>query len=173
MTGPSEPRGNPTDSGGSWVYPINLAEASRFAAAAHRGQVDKAGRPYVEHVYAVRDGLAPAGELMQIAGVLHDIVEDTPVTLDELRLMRVPEEVVRAVDSVTRRPDETYMDLVRRAAADPIGRVVKLADNLHNSSEARLALLPREQAERLRRKYAKARVVLEAALDHPYPPVTT
>jgi (p)ppGpp synthase/HD superfamily hydrolase len=161
MAAPNKPaRGSPAD---SWVHPINLATASRLAEIAHRGQVDKAGNPYVEHVFAVRDALASAGLRAQIAGVLHDVVEDTPTTLDDLRRLGAPEDVVRAVDSVTRRPDETYMDLVRRAAADPIGRVVKLADNRHNSDEARLALLPGDQAERLRRKYAQAREVLEGA----------
>lgn len=136
-------------------------QASELAARAHAGQVDKTGRPYVEHVYAVRDLLAAHGEHARMAGVLHDVLEDTDLTADDLRARGCPEEVVRAVLAVSRRPDETYDELIARAAADPLGRLVKLADNAHNSDEARLAALPAEQAERLRAKYARARAVLE------------
>lgn len=144
---------------------ISVAEASEFAKNAHAGQTDKARNPYYLHVFAVRDALAEHGEDAQIAGVLHDIIEDTTVTADELRSRGVPEHVVEAVLSVTRRPDETYMELIGRAAAHPLGRLVKLADNRHNSSEERLALLAPEQAESMRRRYAKARAVL-LALPH-------
>lgn len=140
---------------------ITLDDASHLARRMHEGQVDKAGNPYYLHVFAVRDALASHGTAAQIAGVLHDIVEDTATTLDELRMAGVSEEVVRAVDAVTRRSGETYMDLIRRAAADPLGRLVKLADNRHNSDEVRLALLPEEKAARLRERYRRAREVLE------------
>ncbi|MDT0329651.1 VOC family protein [Nocardiopsis lambiniae] len=142
---------------------LTLEQASELAARAHAGQVDKIGRPYVEHVFAVRDLLAGHGEHARIAGVLHDVLEDTDLTADDLRAHGCPEEVVRAVLAVSRRPDETYDDLIARAAADPLGRLVKLADNAHNSDEARLAALPAEQAARLRAKYARARAVLEGA----------
>lgn len=98
-----------------------------------------------------------------MAAWLHDTVEDTGLTLVALAEMGCPAPVLAAVDSVTRRPGEAYLDLIHRAAADPIGRVVKLADNAHNSDEERLALLAPEVAARLRTRYAEARVVLLAA----------
>ena len=141
---------------------ITLDEASELAARAHAGQTDRAGRPYHEHVFAVRDLLAGHGTDAQMAGVLHDILEDTATTAGDLRAAGVPEHVLAAVESVTKRPGEPYPDLVRRAAADPLGRLVKLADNRHNSDEARLALLPAHDAARLREKYRRAREILEA-----------
>lgn len=101
--------------------------------------------------------------LNEEAGVLHDVIEDTDWTAADLRAAGVPEDVVDAVVAVTRRSGETYMALIRRAAGHPMGRLVKLADNRHNSDEDRLALLPAEQAERLRKRYARAREVLESA----------
>lgn len=142
---------------------VSPATADALAAAAHAGQVDKAGAPYIEHVRAVAALLAPHGDHAVMAGLLHDIVEDTDVTLDRLRKLGYPEDVVRAVDAVSRREGETYMDLIRRAAADPLGRLVKLADNAHNSRPDRLAVLDPEQADWFRRKYSQARQVLLAA----------
>lgn len=137
-------------------------DARALATAAHRGQVDKAGKPYIDHPRTVAELLEPHGEYAVMAGWLHDVVEDSDVTLDQLAEMGFPAEVVAAVDAVTRREGETYMDLIRRATADPIGRLVKLADNATNSDEARLALLDEVTADRLRRKYATAREVLKA-----------
>lgn len=139
------------------------ADAEALARAAHEGQVDKAGRPYIEHPRAVAAALAEHGPHAMMAGYLHDVVEDTPVTLADLRRSGYPADVVDAVDAVSRRPDETYMDMIRRAAAHPLGRLVKLADNAHNSSPARLAVLSTDEADFLRRRYAKARPVLEEA----------
>jgi (p)ppGpp synthase/HD superfamily hydrolase len=139
-----------------------IADADALAERAHFDQVDKAGNPYIDHPRAVAKVLADKGlgDNAVMAGLLHDVVEDTDVTLDDLREAGYPEEVVRAVDSVTKRPDETYMDLIHRAAADPLGRLVKLADNENNSDPARLALLDEEQRAWFTRKYAKARAVL-------------
>lgn len=142
-----------------------LADADRLAEHAHRGQVDKAGRPYINHPRAVAAMLLVDGHGVHaaMAGMLHDIVEDTFVTLADLRAAGYPAEVIDAVDSVTRRPGETYMDMIRRAAAHPLGRLVKLADNRHNSNPDRLALLPEADAARLRKRYEKARAVLLAS----------
>jgi (p)ppGpp synthase/HD superfamily hydrolase len=139
---------------------ITLQEASALARTAHAGQQDLAGNPYHLHVFAVRDLLAPHGTDAQIAGVLHDILEDTETTSGDLRAAGVPEHVVEAVESVTKWPGEPYEELIARAAAHPIGRLVKLADNAHNSDETRLALLREERAAALREKYARARAVL-------------
>jgi (p)ppGpp synthase/HD superfamily hydrolase len=139
-----------------------VSDADALAASAHAGQVDKAGRPYINHPRAVAALVLHLGDNAVMAALLHDIVEDTDVTLDDLRDLGYPGEVVRAVDSVTKRDDETYMDLIRRAAADPLGRLIKLADNTNNSDPVRLALLDDEQRAWFTQKYAKARKVLEA-----------
>lgn len=142
-------------------HPIRtVTDADAVAVAAHADQYDKAGRPAIEHVRAVAAALRQQGEHAEMAGLLHDAVEDTPITAEELRRRQCPEPVVRAVESVTRRPGEPYLDMVTRAAADPLGRLVKLADNAHNSDETRLQQLDPPTAERLRRKYAAARQIL-------------
>lgn len=141
---------------------MDLSAADHLAAEAHAGQVDQSGRPYVEHVRAVRDLLAEHGEHAQMAGVLHDVLEDTPLTAEDLRRRGCPEQVVAAVEAVTRRTGEDYVTMVRRAAADPLGRLVKLADNAHNSDETRLGALPAARARQLRAKYAEARAILDA-----------
>lgn len=143
-----------------------VTHARLLAEFAHHGQVDKAGKPYIDHPRAVATivtGYTGCTDVMIMTAWLHDVVEDTPVTLDDLRKFGFPEEVVRAVDSVTRRPKEQYAALIERAAADPVGCLVKLADNAHNSSEERLAVLDPVVAAGLRKRYRKARLVLEAA----------
>lgn len=149
-----------------------LTEADALAERAHHGQVDKAGRPYIDHPRTVAATLLADGHGTHaaMAGLLHDIVEDTDITLDDLRAAGYPEVVVDAVDAVTRRPGETYLDMIRRAAAHPLGRLVKLADNATNSDPARLALLPADNAARLATRYAEARAVLLATAPHPHRP---
>lgn len=146
-----------------------VADADALAAKAHEGQVDKAGKPYIDHPRTVARILTEQGHDQRtiMAGLLHDVVEDTDITLDQLRRLGYPEEVVRAVDSVTRRegPEypggkEPYMDLIRRAASDPIGKWIKLADNQTNSDPQRLALLSEDEQAWFTQKYAKARAVL-------------
>lgn len=139
---------------------MDVEEARALARQAHQGQVDKAGRPYHEHVEAVADLLAEHGPDAQIAGLLHDVIEDTGLTADDLRAAGVSKHVVDAVLSVTRRKGETYMDMIRRAAAHPLGRLVKLADNAHNSSPERLAVLGDEEAAFLAKRYTRARKAL-------------
>jgi (p)ppGpp synthase/HD superfamily hydrolase len=138
-----------------------LAEA--VATHAHRDQVDKAGNPYIGHPRAVAEALRPHGTLAVQAGWLHDVIEDTDVTRDDLLKAGFHPNVVAAVVSVTRVEGETYMDFVRRAAQHPLGRLVKLADVNHNSSPERLANLDPETAAGLARRYARAHAILTAA----------
>lgn len=143
-----------------------VTQALHLAAHAHRGQYRRTGEEYVNHPYRVARRASDLGFSVHVvaAALLHDVVEDTDYTLTDLRQMGFPEDVVRAVDSVTRRPGEAYFDLVRRAAADPIGRIVKQLDNDDNSGDEGSS--PSGYRDRVRsiRKYVKARTILRAAM---------
>jgi len=110
------------------------------------------------HVRRVVDSVDGPDE--KIAGALHDLLEDTPVTADDLRSAGCAPRVVSAVEALTRRPGEDYEAFVARAARDPIARVVKRADVADNADEDRLALLSDGLAARLRSKYARAVEIL-------------
>ncbi|MCW4602932.1 hypothetical protein ON003_16045 [Janibacter hoylei] len=141
----------------------SIEAVRQLARTAHADQRDKQGRDYVDyHLAPIAERLREHGEHAEMAGWLHDIVEDTPTTLTDLLEHGIPPEVVRAVDAVTRRGGESYDDLITRAAADPLGRVVKIADNETNmSANAALAQTDPELAERLRTKYERARTQLD------------
>lgn len=138
---------------------ISLDEVRSLVARAHAGQVDKLGRDYITaHLEPIAESLKPHGEDAEMAGLLHDVLEDTPVTAGALLTAGVPPHVVRAVESVSKRTGEPYDDLIQRAAADPLGRLVKLADNARNlESNDALAKTDPETATRLREKYERAR----------------
>lgn len=114
-----------------------LARAVAIAEQQHAGQVDKAGRPYIEHPRRVMRAMATDAE--RIVAILHDVVEDGDVTLARLADEGFPQYLLDALDSVTRRPDETYEAFVARAAANPIGRRVKVADLQDNADLTRIA----------------------------------
>ncbi len=113
-----------------------VEHAIALAAQAHQGQVDWAGEPYILHPLRVM--MAQTTAEGRMAAVLHDVVEDTAWTLDGLRAEGFAPAVVAAVEAVSRRDGEGYEDFVRRAAGDPIGRQVKLADLVDNSDMSRL-----------------------------------
>src|SRR6516164_4340276 len=94
-----------------------LEDAIAHAIDAHRGQVDKNGQPYILHPLRVM--LRLESERERIVGVLHDVVEDTPTTLDDLRARGYLEDVVTAIEHITRREDETYEQFTERAASNP------------------------------------------------------
>ncbi len=124
-------------------------DALAIAVQAHRGQVDKAGEPYIMHPLRVMMRVTTPVE--RIVAVLHDVVEDSPTTLDDLRAAGFGEEIVRAVDHLSRRDGETYEDYVERAAQDPLAHRVKLADLEDNMTITRLQTLDARAVERLGR----------------------
>lgn len=143
-----------------------LAAIDALAAEAHAGQVDKIGVPYIEHVRAVATGLAPFGDELVMAGLLHDIIEDTDWTADKLREEGVPDHVVALVEAVTNERGVPYEEKVARITGH--GRdaaLLKVADNAHNSRPDRAAHLPEEKRVRLATKYWAARDVLWPAAD--------
>ncbi|WP_431048195.1 HD domain-containing protein [Roseateles sp. L2-2] len=113
-----------------------LERAIQIAAQAHAGQLDKGGQPYILHPLRVM--LRVQSEEARIAGVLHDVVEDTDVTLANLQAEGFSEAVLSAVDALTKRPGESRLQAAERAAADPVAREVKLADNAENMDLSRL-----------------------------------
>lgn len=132
-------------------------KAEVVARAAHRGQVDKAGQPYAEH--PARVSARVDGDVVKAAAWLHDVVEDTSVTLAQLA-EEFPPEVVAAVDAVTKRAGEPPAVYYARVAADPIAKQVKAADLADNSDPVRLAKLDGPTRERLTAKYEAARARL-------------
>jgi len=138
---------------------FDLDAAVALATRAHAGQVDKSGADYIGHPLRVMARVD--GELARMAAVLHDVLEDTPVTAADLRAAGCPEQVVEAVEALTKRAGEPLEESMRRVAVVPLALVVKRADLDDNSDEARLALLAAETAERLRAKYARSRALLD------------
>jgi (p)ppGpp synthase/HD superfamily hydrolase len=104
----------------------SLEDAILLAVEAHRGQRDRVGQPYILHPLRVMCRLQ--GEAERTAGVLHDVVEDSEHSLDDLRARGYPEDVVAAVDCLSRRPDETYLAYIERIKPNALARRVKLAD---------------------------------------------
>lgn len=127
-----------------------LEDAIALAVEAHRGQVDHVDQPYILHPLRVMFRLED--ELDRIVAVLHDVIEDTNLTLDDLRQQGYSEEVLAALDGVTRREDESYEDFVERSLAHPISRRVKLADLDDNMDIRRLSTpLNKQDFDRLQR----------------------
>ena len=136
-----------------------LERAIAIAAVAHEGQVDKAGSPYVLH--PLRMMLAVTTPEARIAAVLHDVVEDTPVTLEQLRAEGFPAAVIEAVEALTKREGEDYEAFIRRVAPNPIAREVKLADLRDNSDLTRIAE-PTEKDRARIEKYRRAIATLQS-----------
>lgn len=132
--------------------------AQRIATVAHTGQVDKAGRPYITHPARVAARVAGDDHAVAVAW-LHDVVEDTTVTLTDLG-EQFPAEVVAAVDALTRRDGEEPAEYYARVRRIPLALTVKLADLADNSDPQRLARLDDATRERLVAKYARARAEL-------------
>jgi len=137
-----------------------LERAIEIAAAAHAGQIDKAGHPYILHPLRVMLRVDTQHERM--AAVLHDVVEDTIVTLAQLAQEGFPLEVLSAVEALTKRPGESRLEAAARAAEHPIARVVKLADNAENMDLSRIATPTEKDFARLR-EYEEVRALLLGA----------
>ncbi|WP_371381704.1 HD domain-containing protein [Sporomusa aerivorans] len=110
--------------------------ALKLATIAHSGQIDKGGKPYILHPISVAKIVETEEE--KTVALLHDVIEDTPVTLEELRENGLPESVVVAVDVLTKRPGVEYGDYIQRVKQNPIALTVKIADMIHNMDLSRI-----------------------------------
>lgn len=134
-----------------------LEDAILLATQAHRGQVDKAGRPLILH--ALRVMLSLDSEVERMVGILHDVIEDAGHSLESLRRLGYSEEVLHALDCLTRREGETYEQFIERVKSDPVARSVKVADLEDNLDVTRLPKLADGDLVRLE-KYRRAWVQL-------------
>src|SRR5688572_26376711 len=128
---------------------MNLQRAIEIAVEAHKGQLDKAGQPYILHPLTVMFAVIHLGEKYAIVAVLHDVVEDTDWSLDRLREEGFDEDTLLALESVTRKEQvwdeltecfrkETYREFIRRAKTNLVGRIIKIEDLKHNLEPTRL-----------------------------------
>ncbi len=137
-----------------------LERAIAIAEAAHAGQRDKAGQPYIGHPMRVMKSVDTDDE--RIVAVLHDVVEDSDWTLDMLRKEGFAAPIVEAVDALTKRPGEDYdREFIPRAGRLPLARRVKLADLADNLDRTRL-LEPSPENLKRAEKYRRARAYLAA-----------
>jgi len=144
---------------------FTIHDAKIVARVAHAGQVDKAGRPYIEHPLRVaanfeRLPYAVGRRSFVVVALLHDVVEDTRVTLADLRELGVSPRWLDAVDALTHRPGEPRETYYARVRSDALARAVKRADIADNADPARLRLLNAEDRERLTEKYRRAAEML-------------
>lgn len=140
------------------------AKALILARSAHLGQVDKIGEPYIEHPKRVATAVATAGfgdEVIATA-LLHDVVEDTDVTLEQLRAEGFPESVVEAVDAMSKRKSEPFEKYYERVKSNSIATAVKWFDVADNADPRRLSRVAPDTQERLRAKYERAKEALGA-----------
>lgn len=136
-----------------------LERALVVATICHSKDKDKGGNSYILHPLAV--AMSVESEDEKIVGLLHDTVEDKKISYNELRELDFPEYIIKAIDSVTRREGETYMDFVRRSKENVIGRNVKLKDIENNMDISRIPNPTEKDYKRLDR-YKKAKEILIA-----------
>ena len=132
--------------------------ALKLCFEAHKDQIDKSGMPYVFHPFHLAEQMAD--ENTTIVALLHDVIEDTEYTLDDLRKFGFAEDVLSAISLMTHADDVPYMEYVVKIKTNPIAKAVKLADLKHNSDMSRLDRITQIDEERAK-KYKQAIELLE------------
>ena len=138
-----------------------LALAVKVATEAHAGQVDKGGKPYINHPQAVAASLSDTE--YKIVAYLHDVCEDTPVTFDDLRNMGFTDRIVNSIRLITKSKDVAYEEYLRRVSTDDCARAVKIADIRHNMDITRIPAPTEKDYARIE-KYRKALAFLESSV---------
>ena len=141
------------------IYTPLTKKAIELMYVLHKDQTDKSGLPYVFHPWHVAESMDD--EIKTTVALLHDTVEDTDITLEDLTDRGFPEEVVSVLALMTHEEGVDYFDYIKKLADNPIAREVKLADLKHNSDLDRLDHVSTKDMER-KGKYAKAIKFLES-----------
>jgi (p)ppGpp synthase/HD superfamily hydrolase len=137
-----------------------LDRAIEIAVKAHKGQRDKGGAPFILHPLRVM--IRMQSEAERITAVLHDVVEDTHYTFDDLRAEGFSLEIIKALEALTKQPGESRVEAAKRAAGNALALAVKLADNAENSDLGRIPEPTQKDLARLE-EYKQVRQILEQA----------
>ncbi len=140
------------------IYTENTKKALKLCFEAHKNQTDKSGMPYVFHPFHLAEQMKT--EETTIVALLHDLIEDTNYTIEDLTNMGFNKSITDAILLMTHSDDVDYMDYVRAIKENPIAKAVKLADLNHNSDLTRLDIVDEKSLKR-REKYQKAIALLE------------
>ena len=135
------------------IYTELTKKAMKLCFEAHRDQVDKTGLPYVFHPFHVAEQMQD--EITTTVALLHDVIEDTNYTLEDLTDMGFPAAVTDALKLLTHDKSVPYLEYVLRIKANPVAKAVKLADLKHNSDLSRLDKVDEKALERIE-KYREA-----------------
>ena len=135
------------------IYTKDTKKALKLCFEAHKGQIDKSSLPYVFHPFHLAEQMDT--EEATVVALLHDVVEDTDYTLEDLKNMGFSEAIISAIALLTHEEGAEYMDYVKKIKNNEIARKVKLADLKHNSDLSRLDIVD-EKALKRREKYLKA-----------------
>ena len=139
------------------IYTPMTKRALKLCFDAHKEQIDKSGMPYVFHPFHLAEQMKD--EDTTIVALLHDVVEDTDYTIEDLRKMGFDEKVLAAIELMTHQDDVPYMEYVAAIKLNPIARAVKLADLRHNSDATRLDEMTERDLQR-QAKYLAAIALL-------------
>ena len=140
------------------IYTPKTKMALKLCFEAHKEQVDKSGMPYVFHPFHLAEQMNT--EETTIVALLHDLVEDTDYTIEDLIDMGFDKSITDAIALMTHADNVAYMDYVRAIKDNPIAKTVKLADLKHNSDLTRLETVD-EKALSRREKYLKAIAIVQ------------
>ena len=132
---------------------MDFDAALKIAVTAHQGQVDKCGDHYILHPIRVALNFSSEAPMHRIAAILHDVVEDTSVTLSNLEALGCPRRVLEALDALTHRNGEPYANYIERVKKNQLAIDVKYFDLIDNLSPARVYALPEEARNKVLSKY--------------------
>ena len=139
------------------IYTPMTKKALKLCFEAHKNQIDKTGMPYVFHPFHLAEQMDD--EISTVCALLHDVVEDSEMTLEGLSEMGFPEEVLEVLSLLTHAEGVPYMDYIREIKKNPIAIKVKLADLKHNSDLTRLDKVDKWAIKR-NQKYKEALEIL-------------
>lgn len=137
-----------------------LEIAKQICKEAHAGQVDKGGKAYYLHPFAVADMCETVEQ--KVVAYLHDVLEDTSVTAIDLANQGITQKILDALEAITHKPGEDYFDYIKRVKINPIARVVKINDLIHNSDLSRLKEITPKDLSRAK-KYKHCIEILQTA----------
>lgn len=141
------------------IYTELTIKAMKIAYNAHHGQVDKANTPYIFHPFHLAEQMED--EISTVVALLHDVVEDTTITFEDLE-KEFPQEVIVPLRYLTHDKEVDYLDYVTKINENPIAKKVKLADIAHNADHTRFVgmNMPQYRLDYWNKKYKKAKEIL-------------